>query len=244
MRTISELSEHINKHKDAVIITGKEINSNLKAYNPDDFNKLYSRKALKRYPDKLWQFYQEFLYSDFDNNNIYKMLNEIPHKLIVNQNINGPHMKDVYNIHGNTSVYECPKCKTIYAVNSVINEDGSFNTECENCGHNIRPSVLLSGERYNNKMFNDAKEDIINSHTLMLIGMDYSETPLLDMIAYFGDVKSQVNATGVKDDEKVLVVLQSEDCKFNPSDITFPEFLVKGNIEEKLKILYENIQGC
>ena len=244
MRTIDDLVEHINKYKDSVIIVGKYINDKLKEYDPVKFNEDYSRKSLKRTPDKLWNFFRDYLYTDINDSKVYDNIENIPHSLIVDQNINGKLMnsKNVYNIHGHINTFICSKCKTIYTIDSILNDDGSYNTECEVCGKEIRPSVLLSGERYNNTLYNDFKQKLIDTHTLILIGMDYSEQTLLDLIADYGDLKSQVNAEEDPDNQKMLVILQSEDCKFNPAQITFPEYLVKGNIDEKLDILSKKIK--
>lgn len=242
MRTIDELVNHINHFKDAVIFCGSGVCNITKTYDSKDFNENYSRKALKRYPEKLWDFYKNNLLTEIDNNNMYEMINDIPHSLIVNQNINGPRMNNVYDIHGNVGIYKCLKCKTIYPAPAIENEDGTFVKKCENCGREIRPSVLLSGERYDNDKFINIREEIVKTHTLIVIGLDYNEQALLDIIADYGDIKSTYNADGNPEEERMLVIMQDEHVEFDPAQITFPEFLVKGPIEEKLKIFYDRLK--
>lgn len=238
MKTLNELVDHMKKFKDAVIIIGNEVNSYKYNYTPEEFNERYNRKKLKREPEKLMEFYGDKLLTDIDNNNIYKLISGIDYSLIVNQNINGPVMENVFNIHGNINTYYCTKCKTLFT-SDYVEFDNKFSTECEACGGQIRPSVLLAGERYDQASFDNLKEQIINCHTLMLIGMDYSELPLLELIAQYGDIKSQVNAQGNEEDTKVLVSIQSKEQEFDPNDISFFEFLVKDDIESALKRFIE-----
>jgi NAD-dependent SIR2 family protein deacetylase len=232
MNTLNELINHLKKHKDAIIIVGSAINSYDKNYTSEEFNYNYNRKNLKRNPEKLWSFYYNNILTDIDYNDIYDMINKIDYDLLVNQNINGPINNKALNIHGHINKYICPKCKTIYSSNSF--EDNTTIPTCEICGKALKPSVLLTGERYDQTEFDNLKQKIINTHSLILIGMDYTEQPLLDLIADYGDIKSQINANGNSEEERVLVAIQNEEEEFDPNQITFCEFLVKDNIEDAL----------
>jgi NAD-dependent SIR2 family protein deacetylase len=236
MKNLSELIEHLKKHKDAVIIIGNEVNQLKKEYSIDDFNNTYNRKNLRRSPDKLWDFYNKNILTDIDFNNVYMLAENIDSSLIINQNINSPIKEKAINIHGNVDSYICTKCKTIYTSNFIYEGDTETH-ECELCGGTVRPSVLLTGEHYDQAMFDVLKSKLIETHSLILIGMDYTEQPLLDLIADYGDIKSQVNAAGDPDNQKTLVVIQSKEQEFDPNQITFCDFLVKDDIEEAMKRL-------
>ena len=236
MKSLMELTEHMKKHKDAVIIIGSEVNQLKKEYSKETFNEVYNRKNFKRNPDALWDFYNENILTDIDDNNIYNLIKKLDYALVVNQNINSPIKENAFNIHGNVNVYMCPKCKTIYTSDYVYSEDGQ-HTDCELCEGKLRPSILLTGERYDQAMFDNLKDNLISTHTLILIGMDYTEQPLLDLIADYGDIKSQMAAAGDPENQKALVVIQSAEQEFDPNEVTFCDFLVKDNIENALSRL-------
>jgi NAD-dependent SIR2 family protein deacetylase len=233
LNTLKELIEHIKKHKDAVIIIGSEVNKLKTEYTTEDFNEIYNRKNLKRAPEKLWDFYKDNILTEIDDNDMYKLIKEMDYALVVNQNINSPLRSNAFDIHGNVDSYMCPRCKTIYT-SDYVNTEEDLKKDCELCGATIKPSVLLAGERYDQAQFDDLKEKLIATHTLILIGMDYTEQPLLDLVADYGDIKAQVNANGNPDDQKALVVIQTEEQEFNPNQITFCDFVVKGDIEDSL----------
>lgn len=236
MNTLQELVSHMKKFKDAVIIVGNDINSIKYDYTVNDFNENYNRKTLKRNPENLWKFFNENLLSEIDNNKIYDYIKELDYNLLVNQNINGPIDDKSFNIHGHINKFLCPKCKTIYTSNYII--DDSIPT-CELCDSIIRPSILLTGERYDQTEFDNLKQNIIDTHTLFVIGLDYTEQPILDLIADYGDMKSQINADGDPEKEKTLVVIQDKDKEYDPNEIAFCDFLVKDNIENAMKRFIE-----
>lgn len=233
MNTVQELIKHLKKHKDAVIIVGSEVNQLKKDYRTEDFNEIYNRKNLKRNPKELWDFYSKNILTDIDDNNIYNLIQNLDYSLLVNQNINGPTVEKTFDIHGNVGIYICPKCKTVYSSKAVFDGEDTHN-ECELCGAIIRPTVLLTGERYDQAMFDSLKDNLITTHTLILIGMDYSEQPLLDLIADYGDIKSQVNASGDPENQKAIVVIQTAEQPFDTNEITFCDFVVKDDIETAL----------
>ena len=66
--------------------------------------------------------------------------------------------------------------------------------------------------------------------------MDYSEQPILNLIADFGDKKAMHNAKAIDEEEKYLVVIQEDkEDFFDLNSITFCEYLVKDkNIEDAI----------
>lgn len=237
MRTLDNLIEHLKKHKDAVIILGPGIDPNKKEYDIADFNEHYNRKQLRRNPEALWNFFESNIYRDINYSSVYDAVNNIDHSLIVDQNNNGS-IAATY-LHGHINLFSCQKCKTTYTINSVKTDEG-FNTECEICGSAIRPSVLLSGERYNQVQFDELKESLLNTHTLFLIGMDYSEEALLNLICDYGDMKAQINSDGNPENERMIVVVQSKEEDFDPNEIVRCEFLVKDDIPSAMERLMKS----
>lgn len=221
----------MKKYKDAVIIIGSKANSFKTNYSISDFNEKYNRKNLKRNNDILWDFYKNNILTKIDNSFIYKAINKIDYSLIVNQNINGPVLKNTFNIHGNINKYICSKCKCIYTPEYVFFDDKIIK-ECEKCGGDIRPSVLLSGERYNQALLNDFKDKIENAHTLLLIGVDYDEKLITESICNYGDLRIPQSITDNTD--RVIVALQPKEEELDLNELFFCDFLVKDNINESL----------
>lgn len=231
MKTLQELVSHMKKHKDAVIILGPGINKVPYKFTAEEFNENYTRKNLKRNPKVLWDFYLSKVMCEENNSVIYDLVKELDHSIIVDQNYNGKYA-DIY-FHGHMNLYKCQKCKTLFPIEGL---DLESSIECECCGGELRPTVLLSGERYDNDDFIKIKESILNTHTIVTIGMDYNEDSLSNLIADYGDMKSQVNASN-PDNMKILVGIQDKDYDFDPNEITFFEFLVKDDIESAINRL-------
>ena len=199
-RTVKDLVEHLNKYKDAVIIVGPGALApqDKNNYSVEEFNENYNRKALVREPEKMWDFFNNKMRKDISEEtlNTYRAIknfNEIT-SLIIDQNTNAPMMSKKADLHGSLHNFKCNKCKVSYTADYVYGVEEGHTTECEVCGGTIRPTVLLSGERYDNAMFLEIQEKIKASHTVILVGMDYTEESLMQLIAEYGDIKSFINA--------------------------------------------------
>lgn len=232
MRTVQELVKHLKEHKDAVIILGPGALENKANYSVEDFNNNYNRKALVRDPQRLWDFFMNNMYREATSKeeklfNTIKSLKDIT-GLVVNQNMIAHTIGNTIDLHGSFGVFMCPKCKTIYTKDYVTSIE-PFENECECCGATIRPTALLSGERYNHTDFQIIEEAISKAHTVILIGMDYTEEPLLKLIAQYGDVKAITEAK-----DKVLVSIQTKEEEFDPNEMTHFEFIVKDDIQSAL----------
>lgn len=236
MKTLKELVDHMKKYKDAIIIIGSKANSFKSDYSIDDFNENYNRKIFKRNNDKLWDFYNNKILTETDNSKIYNIIKKIDYSLIVNQNVNGPILDNTFNIHGNINKYICSKCKTIYTSDYVF-FDNKINNHCELCDGYIRPSVLLSGERYDQILLDDFKDKIEKSHTLFLIGVDYNEEIINDLICNYGDLR--IPRSSLDDTNRIIVALEPNEEEFDPNELVFCDFLVKDNIKNSLERFIE-----
>lgn len=237
MKTVQELVSHIKKHDDAVIIIGPGINPIQSKYTSEQFNSEYTMKELKRNIKKTFKFFEEYIYGEINNSEAYDLIDKINHSLILDQNINGS--LAAFYLHGHIDIFKCQKCKTIFPIEGIKDSNDNFIITCECCGGKIRPSVLVSGERYDQIIFDQFKKALLDTHTLILVGMDYTEESLLNLIADYGDMKSQLNAEGNPENERVLIAVQSDSETFDPNEITFCEFLVKGDITKSLERLSE-----
>lgn len=232
MKTVQELIEHLNEHKDAVIIVGPGILEKQSDYTMEEFNENYNRKALVREPEKLWNFFMNKMYreaTDKENTllNTIKTLEDVT-GLVINQNMIAHTIGNTINLHGSLSIFQCPKCKNIYTKEYVTSIE-PYENSCECCGAIIRPTALLSGERYNHTDLSIVEESIMKTHTLILIGMDYTEETLLKLIAQYGDCKAITQAK-----DKVLVSIQTPEEEFDPNEMTLFEFIVRDDIQAAL----------
>lgn len=238
MKTVQELINHLNTYKDAVVIIGNGILDTKSNFSIDDFNKDYNRKNLVRNPEILWNFFINNIYKDISINEreLFELIYSLDDitNIYINQNILAINNDKLINLHGSVNTYTCSKCKASYT-NHYITSKEPYNNICEKCNNIIRPTVLLSGERYNIKNYNTIQEAINNTHTIILIGMDYSEDILLNLIAKYGDIKNLSQAN-----DKILVAIQSKEEEFNPNDLTHFNFIVKDDIKSALNRLIIN----
>lgn len=234
----------MNKYKDAVFIIGPGALSKPLSYDKEEFNEKYSRKKLIRDPEVFWDFVASNMLQPFshEDQETYRMLSKVKEvtQLIVNQNSVGFLQDDAVNLHGLTTLFMCPKCKTFYPLEYVTHEPfdaestkAQLQTVCELCDATIRPTALLSGERYAKTDYDRTIAALQNTHTVVLLGMDYSEESLMEQVSQFGDVKTFINSSA-GEEEKMLVVIQSKEEPFDPNEMAFCEFLVRDNVKSAL----------
>lgn len=242
MRTVKELIEHLDKYKDAVVIVGPGALESKLGYSMDEFNENYNRKSLVREPEKLWSFFANKMYREITEAEIelFKTIDKLKDftSLVVNQNMIAYTIGNSIDLHGSIHKFICPKCKIQYTDDYIFSRE-PYENECEVCGAVIRPTALLSGERYNKLEFNSVEEAILSSHTIILVGMDYTEEALMKLIAHYGDVKSFINEKG--EDQKVLVSIQSKEEEFDPNEMAHFEFIVRDDVQAALDRLIDNI---
>ena len=241
MRTVKDLVSHLNKYKDAVIILGPgalEVKDN---YSIEEFNENYTRKALVREPEKLWNFFIDKMYREATSKeeDLFKTIKffEDITGLVINQNMIAHTIGNSIDLHGSIHKFICPKCKINYTTDYIFSRE-PYECECEVCGATLRPTALLSGERYNKLELNKIEDAILSTHTIILIGMDYTEEALMKLIAHYGDVKSFINEKG--EEQKVLVSIQTQEEELNPNEMANSELIVRDDIQSALNRLRDN----
>ena len=238
MRTVQDLVEHMKKYKDAVIIFGSNIDNCGQALSKEEFNKSYTRKNLVRNPECLWEYFLNEMYTepskrvDTVKREIEKMDDVV--SAIVNQTMFYPNLNKSIPLHGSIDKFICSKCKTEYTIDYITSKE-PFEYECELCDGHIRPTALLAGERYVKADLDAVKEAIKNTHTLFLIGMDYTEQALMEIISEYADVTS-FNAD-TTEEEHMLIAVQNNEESFDPNEMAFFHFIVKDDISEAMKRL-------
>lgn len=250
MRTINELALHMKKFKDAVIIVGPDaIQSYNKTISKEDLSDKFSRKSLKRTPQIFWDTFKESIYIDSESCQLsptYKNIQTLLNKQLVSKVITQTHdgllsimtsLSDkIIPLHGSDQEFVCtgPDCKIFYPYSAIMPYlDIDHIPRCEICGKQLRPSTLMENENYDDELFFQAKKAIYETHTLLVWGIDFGEEELLSLIAQYGDIKANENASGNEEAERVLVGCINPDVLIDVNDeIAFFEFLVKENCDE------------
>lgn len=244
MRTIDNLVEHMKKYNDAVFIVGPGAIDKQETYTKEEFNERYTRKKLVREPDDFWKFVSEhMLVNTIDSDkDVFREINSISDvtKLVINQNMVGLPYDNTVHLHGLMTLFMCPKCKTFYPQEYVTSVE-PYESTCEHCNATIRPTVLLSGERYVKSEYDRTIAALQNTHTIVLVGMDYSEESLMEQLAQYGDIKTFVNSSN-SNEEKMLVVIQDPEEDFDPNEMTFCEFLVKDDVKSAVSRMIRAFQ--
>jgi NAD-dependent deacetylase len=245
MKTIQDLVNHMNNFKDAVVIIGPRALDGLKKPVPtsEELKESYTKKVLRREPDKFWEFFSDKIFVNPYDESVIKthdavcyLQNKGAVKDIIDLNTDGllryeqGPIENYIQLHGSNLTFTCQKkeCNTLFTHDYVFNPDGAIvNKRCEVCGAPLRPNGLLLGENYNDDNYNALKFLLLSTHTLVLVGLDYTEEPILDLIASFGDMKVMSKQTGNPEDVKVMVTIQPDDIAFDIADIAFSEYVVK-----------------
>lgn len=227
MRTLEDLVNHMNKYKDTVIISGSKILNIETTFSDEEFNENYTKKKLVREPEEFWKFFSEKIYKPVIHSPVTDLLKRINTSLIINQDIYND-IPDSVNIRGSMNKFICPKCKNTFKTS----DSDISNLKCS-CGKRYRPSVLLSGEKINQVKYDLMRSNILNTHTLFLVGVDFTEQVYLDIITDYADKKALINSDENNDEEFFIVCLTNDN--FDPNELFFCEYLVKGDIKDSLE---------
>ena len=234
---IQELKEHLEKYKDALVLVGPDAIKNIASIpSRDDQIKFLNNKNLRRSPKEFWDFYFNQFYIEpkkasetekviaelYKNSLVKNVVTLYPDGLLSYFNLINP--TDIIHLHGNMQTYQCQKasCKINYPIEAINKE----NLTCEVCGNRLRPQILLSGENYNEDKYQAMISLLNQTHTLFTIGLDYTETPIVEFIADYCDLK------GASEESKVLVSVVDKDLDMDLNEqIGFHEFIVKDDCD-------------
>lgn len=248
LKSIKDLKQHLHKYKDALIIIGPDAikQLELKAPSYEELDNNFTRKSLRKTPEEFWEFYKKEVYTDtskMELSDTQKAIMELNDKGLVsyvyNQNHDGllayKGMDNSIDHKGSMLSYTCQRrsCGVVYPNDYVMSFDEGI-PKCEVCNTDIRPSILLSGENYNDDIFLELKERLLETHTLILLGIDIKEDAILNLIADYGDIKALDNQgvdQGIEDSKsRMIVTIQRPDLELDMNEVAFSEFLVKDDI--------------
>lgn len=205
----------MKKHSDAVVIVGPGIGiPRTEKPTKEELEENYTAKTLRREPEKFWPFFRKYIFTDPNTSEATQGMRSIKEmsklgliSTIVTQNTDGLFyelgLEDVIHLHGHTYRYSAGK-KTYDAYDLVNqNEEVPVNED----GKPYRPKVLLHGENYKQDDFDNFKTALINTHTLIVVGLDYSEETIVNLIADYVEIKNTANALAEDYEKKAVVAI-------------------------------------
>ncbi len=109
-------------------------------------------------------------------------------KSIITQNIDGLHQKagskKILELHGSVLRNHCIKCNSFYDAEYVFNSK-TIIPKCNKCGGIIKPDVVLYEEPLDDKVYNQAINDISSCDMLIIGGTSLVVYPASYLIQYF-----------------------------------------------------------
>lgn len=205
---IKVLLNHLKEYKDAVIILGPDIAHENVAVSEDSKDK-FNRKTMVRDPQSFWSYYAEnlmkiFSYNDVTTETVEALLDLNLHSSVIDTNIIDilTHT-NVISPAGKNKTLRCVKCGKNHDAEPMYAQLRFQDTtlKCD-CGGNIKPTVLCMGEKYPLNVYNEVKDAIfteengkvsLNTHTLIFIGVDFSDSLISEIIDSFDALKDNVH---------------------------------------------------
>lgn len=239
------LLNHLKEHKDAVIILGPDIANQNISVEEESSKECFNRKAMVRDPKSFWSYYVENLmklysYNDITTETVEALLDLKLHKQVIDTNIIDilTHTP-VISPAGKNRRLECVKCHKAYNAEEMYHQLKFQDTTLKcSCGGNIKPTVLCFGEKYPLNVYNSVKEAIfleengkvsLNTHTLIFIGVDFSDSLISEIIDSYD---------ALKDANHYTVVIADKDHR---EDVVYynPEFGVCDDIQQGVSRLID-----
>ena len=238
------LLNHLKEYKDAVVILGPDIaqvNVEVTEESKDSFN----RKTMVRNPQKFWSYYAENLmklysYNDITTETVEALFDLQLHSAVFDINIIDilTHTSAITPAGKNRRL-ECVKCQKAYNAEEMYHQlkfqDATLKCSC---GGNIKPTVLCLGEKYPMNVYNKVKDTIfteengkvsLNTHTLIFIGVDFSDSLITEIIDSFD---------ALKDNNHYTVIIADKEHR---DDVIYynPEFGVCDDIQQGVSRLID-----
>lgn len=239
--TVADLVKHLETYKDALVLIGDKAIKLRGEIDPDILN----NKTLRRNPSEFWKHYfaTAFCNPEDELSDAQKAVAALKNKGYIANIINLTHdgkmnvLGDVINLHGTSDKFKCTSCKTIFTYDYVKTCPDN-QIECEVCGRPLRPAILFNGENYFDDQYDAFKHLLLETHTLFVIGLDWGESPIVNLIADYAEMKDNRNAV---EEDKRMVVVVGEDDFMNVEEVGQFEFFVPGDVNESMKRLLSNI---
>lgn len=251
-REIQDLIQHLHKHKDAVLILGEKLASELEIKNISDEEgeNIFNRKSWMKNPQEFWKYYLENIHMDPSSKETPKVYKDIDRLLslglikgVYSMNTHGI-CKEATNVKGTGEGFKCSKCGTYHSKEELEEQSNelveSINTlKCKSCNASkIRPTCLMYGENYFYKemkemlgdifLEKEAEETLPNTHTVIYLGVDMDEDLMGELIDNYVLVRDRI------EEECFNVMITDSE---NTVGLFQPEFATSNDIEGSLNRL-------
>ncbi len=176
---------------------------------------ILSHTFYRRNPQEFYRFYRnKMLCLTAQPNMAHKKLAELETagkvKAVVTQNIDGLHQlagsKKVLELHGSVHRNYCESCHQMYNAEYVQKSQGI--PQCESCGGDLKPDVVLYEEGLDNHTIQEAVYYISNADMLIIGGTSLAVYPAAGLIDYYrGKKLVLINKTATSRDGVADLVL-------------------------------------
>lgn len=251
-RTLQDLVLHMVRHKDALVILGRDsVKSISPSYDIQEYLLALNKKHLRRNKEIFWSYFIDKCFIDpltTMSNTQSSILDLIKYGLVKNvvsisdDGLLEPCIPEdnFIQLHGNVSKFVCQRSTCLKANDhSVILPLTNNNPvpSCMYCGNQyLRPSMLLPGENYDQEKYLKTADLIDNTHTILSIGLDYKVHVINNLLGGYADIKA---AAG--DRIMTTIIDHSHDIDVNEV-IGFQEYLIKDNCDNAMDRLIQFIQ--
>ena len=165
--------------------------------------------------DEFYRFYRKkMLCLDAEPNMAHRKLAELEAagklKAVVTQNIDGLHQaagsRRVLELHGSVHRNYCRSCGKLFDARYILESEGV--PQCDACGGQIKPDVVLYEEGLDNKTMEDAVYYISNTDMLIIGGTSLAVYPAAGLIDYYrGNKLVLINKTTTPMDSRADILI-------------------------------------
>jgi len=197
-------------------------------------------------PKKFWKKYKEIfqikLAGNYEPNDAHKFITELSKNgkemYVLTQNVDGLHTEaanpNVIEMHGTLKTATCPKCKTLYDLNYIIeNEVPRCSRKASKgiCNFILKPNVVLFGGAI--KGFKEAEKILDETELLIVAGTSLNVSPVNTLPRYFRYVMNDWETN-----EPKMAIISLEPTE---KDNLFP-VVIHRDIVETVKLLKEEMK--
>lgn len=182
-------------------------------YSPET---ILSKSFFNNKTKDFYDFYRDrMIFLDAKPSIAHNFLSELENKgklkAIITQNIDGLHQlagsNNVIELHGSIHRNNCMKCKKIYEIDVIIENEGI--PYCD-CGGIIKPDVVLYEEALDNSVIDKAINYITKADVLIVGGTSLSVYPAAGLINYYkGNKLVLINKTPTPMDSKANFIFNA-----------------------------------
>lgn len=205
-----DLVNHLYKYKDAVVIIGDHVTKERNFKLDESTKGSLNRKNMVKDPKFFWEYYYQnvFLEDAYVGNEteeaIWNLLKVGVMPKTINQSAytleSFDEVSKTVDLKGHFSDLICVKCRKTHYMDDVLADvAGNKPAKCE-CGGRIKPSIPMYSEGYDVVAYDEAinsivKDKELQTHTLICIGVDFTEDIFHEIVQNFRALKYTTEET-------------------------------------------------